>query len=71
MKADIGITGLGVMGSHLARSFAHHGYTVAVHNRSAGRTDALVAEHGDEGIFLPAAFINEFVGSLERHGGPW
>ena len=45
--ADIGVTGLAVMGANLARNFARHGYTVALHNRSRARTDALVAEHGD------------------------
>jgi 6-phosphogluconate dehydrogenase len=66
MKADIGVTGLGTMGSNLARNFARHGYTVAVHNRSAWRTDALVAEHGDEGRFAPAMTMEELVASLER-----
>ena len=32
--ADIGVTGLAVMGANLARNFARHGYTVALHNRS-------------------------------------
>ena len=32
--ADIGVTGLAVMGSNIARNFARHGYTVAVHNLS-------------------------------------
>ena len=27
--AQIGVTGLAVMGSNIARNFAHHGYTVA------------------------------------------
>jgi 6-phosphogluconate dehydrogenase len=66
MKADIGVTGLGVMGSNLARNFAGHGYSVAVHNRSVGRTNGLVADHGDEGSFLPAPSMAEFVASLER-----
>jgi 6-phosphogluconate dehydrogenase len=34
------------MGSNIARNFAHHGYTVALHNRSIAKTDALLAEHG-------------------------
>ena len=51
--ADIGVTGLAVMGANLARNFARHGYTVALHNRSRARTDQLVAEHGDEGDFDP------------------
>ncbi|MBN3459620.1 hypothetical protein JNN96_37440, partial [Mycobacterium sp. DSM 3803] len=29
--AQIGVTGLAVMGSNLARNFARHGYTVALH----------------------------------------
>jgi 6-phosphogluconate dehydrogenase len=65
MKADIGVTGLGVMGSNLARNFARHGYTVAVHNRSQWRTDTLVTEHGDEGHFVPASSMEAFVASLE------
>ena len=44
--AQIGVTGLAVMGSNIARNFAHHGYTVALHKRSIARTDALLAEHG-------------------------
>ena len=48
-KADIGVTGLAVMGANLARNFAHHGYTVALHNRSSAKTDALIQEHGSEG----------------------
>ena len=70
MKADIGVTGLGVMGSNVARNLARHGYTVAVHNRSGARTDALVAQHGDEGRFVPASSLEEFVASLERPRQP-
>ncbi|MES1171231.1 MAG: NAD(P)-binding domain-containing protein, partial [Actinomycetota bacterium] len=32
--AQIGVTGLAVMGRNLARNFARNGFTVAVHNRS-------------------------------------
>ena len=39
--AQIGVTGLAVMGSNIARNFARHGYTVALHNRSVAKTDAL------------------------------
>ncbi|MEU3445095.1 NAD(P)-binding domain-containing protein, partial [Streptomyces griseoincarnatus] len=31
---------------NLARNFARNGYTVAVHNRTASRTHALVEEFG-------------------------
>ena len=65
-KAQIGVTGLAVMGRNLARNFARHGHTVAVHNRSYGRTKELVEQYGDEGTFLPAETAEEFVASLEK-----
>ncbi|MFF1926261.1 NADP-dependent phosphogluconate dehydrogenase [Streptomyces sp. NPDC058221] len=64
--AQIGVTGLAVMGRNLARNFARNGYTVAVHNRTAAKTDALVEEFGDEGDFVPARTPQEFVAALER-----
>ncbi len=64
-KARIGVTGLAVMGRNLARNLARHGH-VAVHNRTAARTKALVEEFGDEGTFLPAETAEQFVASLER-----
>ncbi|MFD8863259.1 NADP-dependent phosphogluconate dehydrogenase [Streptomyces sp. NPDC059590] len=65
-SASIGVTGLGVMGRNLARNFARHGYTVAVHNRTAGRTRALVEEFGDEGAFVAAESADDFVAALQR-----
>ena len=64
--AQIGVTGLAVMGRNLARNLARHGYTVAVHNRSYAKTASLVADHGDEGTFVPSVTTEEFVASLER-----
>ena len=64
--ADIGVTGLAVMGANLARNFARNGYTVAVHNRSPQRTDALLEEHGSEGDFVRADSLEELVQKLER-----
>ncbi|MFD7437977.1 NADP-dependent phosphogluconate dehydrogenase [Streptomyces sp. NPDC059861] len=64
--AHIGLTGLGVMGRNLARNFARHGYTVAVHNRSVSRTRALIEEFGHEGSFVPAVDAKELVATLER-----
>ncbi|KAA0073416.1 NADP-dependent phosphogluconate dehydrogenase [Mycolicibacterium sp. P9-64] len=64
--AQIGVTGLAVMGSNLARNFAHHGYTVALHNRSVAKTDALLAEHGSEGNFVRSETIEEFLAALEK-----
>jgi 6-phosphogluconate dehydrogenase len=65
-KADIGVTGLAVMGRNLARNLARHGHIVALHNRSPERTRSLVKEHGDEGTFIPSESMSDFVASLER-----
>ena len=65
-NADIGVTGLAVMGRNLARNLARHGNVVALHNRSPERTRSLVSEHGDEGTFVPAESMKEFVASLGR-----
>ena len=59
--AQIGVTGLGVMGRNLARNFARHGYTVALHNRTTSRTTAMVDQFGHEGNFVPAQTAEEFV----------
>jgi 6-phosphogluconate dehydrogenase len=64
--ADIGVTGLAVMGANLARNAARKGFRVAVHNRSPEKTDRLVAEHGKEGAFAPSHSIEEFVASLAK-----
>ena len=64
--AQIGVTGLGVMGRNLARNFARHGYTVALHNRTTSRTTAIVDQFGHEGNFVPAQTAEEFVQALER-----
>ena len=64
--AQIGVAGLAVMGSNIARNFARHDYTVAVYNRSTEKTDAFMAEYGKDGDFIPSTTIKEFVASLER-----
>ena len=64
--AQIGVTGLAVMGSNIARNFARHGYTVALHNRSVAKTDALLAEHGSDGDFVRSETIAEFLAALQR-----
>ncbi|MQA33767.1 NADP-dependent phosphogluconate dehydrogenase [Modestobacter roseus] len=65
-RANIGVVGMAVMGSNLARNLASRpGNTVAVYNRSPGRTRALVAEHPDAGL-VPSESIDDFVASLAR-----
>lgn len=65
-QAQIGVVGLAVMGSNIARNFARNGHTVAVYNRSPEKTRALIADHGEEGAFVPSETIEDFVASLER-----
>lgn len=54
------------MGRNLARNFARNGYTVALHNRTAARTQELVEQFGDEGDFIASESAEDFVASLER-----
>jgi len=64
--ANIGVVGLAVMGSNLARNLAsREGNTVAVYNRTAAKTEELVAEHPEAG-FVPAYSYEEFAASLQR-----
>ena len=65
-KANIGVVGLAVMGSNLARNLAsREGNRVAVYNRSVERTNLLVTEH-PEANFIAAETIDEFVASLAK-----
>jgi 6-phosphogluconate dehydrogenase len=65
-KADLGVLGLAVMGANLARNAARKGFGVALFNRHAERTDALIAEHGAEGRFVATKTLEEFVAALSK-----
>jgi 6-phosphogluconate dehydrogenase len=64
--AQIGVTGMGVMGRNLARNFARHGYAVALHNRTASKAADVARDFGDEGTFIATQTAEEFVRALER-----
>ena len=64
--SQIGVTGLAVMGANLARNAAHKGFTVAVHNRTAAKTEEFFQEHGQEGAITPSTSIETFVAALAR-----
>ena len=64
--AQVGVTGLAVMGANLARNLARHGFVTAVHNRTDAKTDDLIAHHGSEGEFVPSHSTADFVASLAR-----
>ena len=63
MSADIGVIGLGTMGSNIARNFAHHGIQVAVFNRTWARTEKLL-ELKDENL-TGYKTLEEFVAALK------
>jgi 6-phosphogluconate dehydrogenase len=65
-QANIGVVGLAVMGSNLARNLASRaGNTVAVYNRSPERTRLLTTEHPEAG-FVASETIEDFVASLQK-----
>ena len=65
-SANIGVVGLAVMGSNLARNLAsREGNTVAVYNRSPERTRTLVSEHPEAG-FVASESIEQFAASLAK-----
>jgi 6-phosphogluconate dehydrogenase len=66
VAARFGVYGLAVMGQNLARNIASKGFSVALFNRTAARTERLMAEHGSEGDFVPSHGVQEFVAALER-----
>ncbi len=63
--ADIGVVGLAVMGSNLARNLARNNNRVAIYNRSSEKTEHLVLEH-PEAEFIPTFSYEEFAASLTR-----
>ncbi len=64
--ANIGVVGLAVMGSNLARNLASRdGNTVAIFNRTYARTETLLDEH-PEAKFVPSTSIEEFAASLSK-----
>jgi 6-phosphogluconate dehydrogenase len=65
-KPHFGLTGLATMGANLARNIAHHDIPVAVHNRTAARTEKFIEEHGSEGPLTGHESIADWVGALER-----
>ena len=65
-SAQVGVIGMAVMGSSLARNMARHGYRVAIFNRTFAKTEQVMRDHGGEGAFFPSEKVEDFVASLER-----
>ncbi|ARV59736.1 phosphogluconate dehydrogenase (NADP(+)-dependent, decarboxylating) [Nostocales cyanobacterium HT-58-2] len=65
-KQQFGVIGLAVMGENLALNIERHGFSVAVYNRTAQKTDAFMAERA-KGKNIKATYtLSEFVASLEQ-----
>ncbi|MEA3534644.1 NADP-dependent phosphogluconate dehydrogenase [Rhizobium sp. CC-YZS058] len=65
-QAEIGLIGLGVMGSNLALNIAEKGNTIAVFNRTTERTDEFFQEAGDlQDRVIPCKTIEEFVAAIK------
>ena len=65
-RANIGVVGLAVMGSNLARNLAsREGNTVAVFNRSRSKTDELLEAH-PEAEFVASFSYEDFAASLSK-----
>ena len=62
--ADIGLVGLAVMGRNLVLNMAHHGFDVAVYNRTTSKmTDFLDGDAADESV-IGRASLDDFVATL-------
>lgn len=61
---DVGVAGLAVMGQNLALNIERHGYSVAVYNRTAERTEEFAATRATGKAILPAYDLEAFVASL-------
>ncbi|GKX59112.1 NADP-dependent phosphogluconate dehydrogenase [Leminorella grimontii] len=64
-KQQIGVVGMAVMGRNLALNIESRGYSVSIFNRSADKTDEVIAENPGKKL-VPCYSVEEFVNSLEK-----
>jgi 6-phosphogluconate dehydrogenase len=65
-SADIGLIGLGVMGTNLVLNMDDHGYRVAVYNRTQERTEDFLAGPAADTKVTGTDSLEELVASLDR-----
>ncbi|MGL6118720.1 NADP-dependent phosphogluconate dehydrogenase [Plesiomonas sp.] len=63
-KQQVGVIGMAVMGSNLARNLASRGFSVAIFNRSFLRTQEVIDSHPDAGL-VPYEHLADFVANIE------
>lgn len=64
-KADIGLTGLAVMGQNLVLNMERNGFAVAVHNRTTKTMRDYVAAHPGKKL-VPCESLQDFVNALAK-----
>lgn len=64
-KQQIGVVGMAVMGKNLALNIESRGYSVALFNRTAAKTEEVVKEHPDK-KFKATYTIEDFVAAIEK-----
>ncbi len=64
-QADIGLIGLAVMGQNLVLNMADKGFSVAVYNRSADKTNSFIDNRVAERSIMGAYSLQELVNSLK------
>ena len=65
-QSDIGLIGLGVMGTSLALNMESHGFKVSVHNRTSKQIDDLVNNRSINGGLKGFEDLNDFVVSIKK-----
>ncbi len=64
-KANFGVVGMAVMGRNLALNVESRGYTVAIYNRSADKTEDVVNSNPGKNL-LPSYDVETFVNTIEK-----
>jgi 6-phosphogluconate dehydrogenase len=65
-KQQFGLIGMAVMGQNLALNVERNGFSVAVYNRTAARTEEFMAGPGKGKNIQPTYTVKELVDALER-----
>jgi 6-phosphogluconate dehydrogenase len=65
-KQNFGLIGLAVMGENLALNVESRGFSVAVYNRTAAKTDEFMAKRAPGKNIVATKTLAEFVAALER-----
>ncbi|MFC1647677.1 NADP-dependent phosphogluconate dehydrogenase [Patescibacteria group bacterium] len=64
-KSKIGLIGLGVMGTNLARNIANKGFKISVYNRTTEVMNEVIEKYGGEN-FVGFEDLKDMIASLER-----